>query len=55
MPYPGYSGVSSKSASSLLNVVAPAAYGVLGRYIIESGMNVNGLRSFLNGEKKKIT
>ncbi|HEY2349161.1 MAG TPA: OmpA family protein [Puia sp.] len=49
----GYSGVSTKSASSLLNVVAPAAYSVLGRHIIESDMNVNGLRSFLNGEKKK--
>ena len=49
----GYAGVSRKSASSLLNVVAPAAYCVLGRYIIESDMNVNGLRSFLNNEKKK--
>jgi outer membrane protein OmpA-like peptidoglycan-associated protein len=49
----GYAGVSSKSASSLLNVVAPAAYSVLGRHIIESEMNVNGLRSFLNSEKKK--
>jgi outer membrane protein OmpA-like peptidoglycan-associated protein len=49
----GYAGISTKSASSLLNVVAPAAYGVLGRHIIESDMNVNGLRSFLNSEKKK--
>jgi outer membrane protein OmpA-like peptidoglycan-associated protein len=49
----GYAGISSKSASSLLSVVAPAAYGVLGRHIIESEMNVNGLRSFLNSEKKK--
>jgi outer membrane protein OmpA-like peptidoglycan-associated protein len=49
----GYAGVSTKSASSLLNVVAPAAYSVLGRHIIESDMNVNGLRSFLNSEKKK--
>jgi hypothetical protein len=49
----GYAGVSNKSASSLLNVVAPAAYCVLGRHIIESDMNVNGLRSFLNSEKKK--
>ena len=49
----GYSGVSSKSASSLLNIVAPAAYSVLGRHIIESDMNVNDLRSFLNSEKKK--
>jgi outer membrane protein OmpA-like peptidoglycan-associated protein len=48
-----YAGVSSKSASSLLNVVAPAAYGVLGRHINESEMNVTGLKSFLNSEKKK--
>jgi len=49
----GYAGISSKSASSLLSIVAPAAYSVLGRYIIETNMNVNGLRSFLSGEKKK--
>jgi outer membrane protein OmpA-like peptidoglycan-associated protein len=49
----GYAGISSKSASSLLNVVAPAAYGVLGRYIIASGMNVKELATFLDGEKKK--
>ena len=49
----GYAGVSTKSASSLLNVVTPAAYCVLGRHVIESDMNVNGLRSFLNSEKKK--
>ena len=48
----GYAGISSKSASSLLNIVAPAAYCVLGRHIIASDMNVNGLRSFLNSEKK---
>ena len=49
----GYAGISKKSASSLLSIVAPAAYSVLGRHIIESDMNINGLRSFLNGEKKK--
>ena len=49
----GFSGVSSKSASSLLNIVAPAAYSVLGRYVIESDMNVKELSSFLNNEKKK--
>jgi outer membrane protein OmpA-like peptidoglycan-associated protein len=49
----GYAGISSKSAASLLNIVAPAAYSVLGRHIIESDMNVNGMRSFLSGEKKK--
>jgi outer membrane protein OmpA-like peptidoglycan-associated protein len=48
-----YAGVSSKSASSLLNVVAPASYGVLGRHVIQSNMNVNELKSFLNSEKKK--
>ena len=49
----GYAGISSKSAASLLNIVAPAAYSVLGRHIIESDMNVNGMRSFLSGEKKR--
>ncbi len=49
----GYSGISRKSASSLLSIVAPAAYSVLGRHIIASEMNVNDLRSFLNSEKKK--
>jgi outer membrane protein OmpA-like peptidoglycan-associated protein len=49
----GYSGLSPKSASSLLNVVAPAAYGILGRHVLETDMNVNSLRSFLNSEKKK--
>src|ERR1700682_3323238 len=48
-----YAAVSGKSASSLLNVVAPAAYGVLGKYILEKNMNVSGLRNFLNGEKKR--
>ena len=48
-----YAGISSKSASSLLNIVTPAAYSVLGRHIVESGIDVNGLRSFLNSEKKK--
>ncbi|HEX3769098.1 MAG TPA: OmpA family protein, partial [Puia sp.] len=31
----------------------PAAYGVLGRHVIASGMNVKDLSSFLNSEKKK--
>jgi outer membrane protein OmpA-like peptidoglycan-associated protein len=49
----GYAGISSKSASSMLHVVAPAAYGVLGRHIIATDMNVKELSSFLNSEKKK--
>jgi len=49
-----YSGVSKKSAYSLLNVAAPAAYSVFGKYALETNMNVNGWRSFLEAEKKKI-
>jgi outer membrane protein OmpA-like peptidoglycan-associated protein len=49
-----YSGVSSQSASSLLNIAAPATFGVLGKHILESNMNASGLRSFLNSQKKKI-
>jgi outer membrane protein OmpA-like peptidoglycan-associated protein len=49
-----YSGVSKKSASSLLNVAAPAAYSVFGKYALETNMNVSGWRNFLDGEKKKI-
>ena len=48
-----YAGVSGQSAASLLNVVAPAAYSVLGKHMLETNMNVSGLRSFLDREKKK--
>jgi outer membrane protein OmpA-like peptidoglycan-associated protein len=50
----GYSGVSKKSAYSLLNVAAPAAYSVFGKHALETNMNVNGWRNFLGGEKKSI-
>jgi outer membrane protein OmpA-like peptidoglycan-associated protein len=50
----GYSGLSSKSASSLLNVAAPLAFCVLGKHLLEKNMSVNGLRSFLSSEKKII-
>jgi len=50
----GYSGVSKKSAYSLLNVAAPAAYSVFGKYALETNMNVNAWRNFLEAEKKKI-
>jgi outer membrane protein OmpA-like peptidoglycan-associated protein len=49
-----YAGVSTKSASSLLNIVAPAAYSVLGKHVLNTNMNVSGLRHFFNNEKKKI-
>ena len=49
-----YAGVSNQSATSLLSLVAPAALGVLGKHILDSNMNQSGLRSFLNGQRKKI-
>lgn len=50
----GFSGVSAKSASSLLNVAAPAAMGVLGKHITDNNLNTGGLLSFLNSQKDAI-
>src|ERR1700676_987044 len=49
-----YASVSSRSASSLLSVVAPAACSVLGKYVLEMNMGANGLHSFLTSERKKV-
>ena len=49
-----YSGIGVQSASSLMSIAAPAALGVLGKHILDTNMNASGLRSFLNGHKKKI-
>ena len=49
-----YAGISNQSATSLLSLVAPATLSVLGKHILDSNMNVSGLHSFLNGQKKKI-
>ena len=49
-----FSGVSSKSASSLLNAATPAAMGVLGKQVADSNLNASGLLSFLNSQKDHI-
>jgi outer membrane protein OmpA-like peptidoglycan-associated protein len=49
-----FSGVSNKSASTLLSVAAPAAMGVLGKQVTDSNLNAGGLLSFLNGQKDSI-
>jgi outer membrane protein OmpA-like peptidoglycan-associated protein len=50
----GFSGVRPASASTLLNVAAPAAMGVLGKEITGSNLNAGGLLSFLNSQKDHI-
>jgi outer membrane protein OmpA-like peptidoglycan-associated protein len=50
----GYAGIRQQSASALMSISAPAALGVLGKHILDTNMNASGLRSFLNGQKKKI-
>ena len=49
-----FSGISNKSASCLLSIAAPAALAVLGKHVLDAKMNANGLRSFLNSQKKKV-
>jgi outer membrane protein OmpA-like peptidoglycan-associated protein len=49
-----YSGISDPSASALLSLVTPVALCTLGKHILNTNMNASGLRSFLNGQKKKI-
>ncbi|MFT3748687.1 MAG: OmpA family protein [Agriterribacter sp.] len=50
----GFSGIKQSSASSLLNIVAPAALGVLGKHASESNMSTSGLASFLSSQKDSI-
>lgn len=49
-----YAGIKSSSASSLLNLTAPAALGTLGKYANENNLNSGGLLSFLNTQKDSI-
>jgi len=49
-----YAGISKHSASALLSVATPAALGVLGKHLVESKMNAQGLRSFLNDQKRAV-
>ncbi|MFT3948865.1 MAG: OmpA family protein [Agriterribacter sp.] len=50
----GFSGVKQSSASSLLNIVAPAALGVLGKHASENNLSTSGLASFLSSQKDSI-
>lgn len=49
-----FAGISSQSASALLSIITPVALGGLGKHILITNMNASGLRSFLNGQRKKI-
>ena len=50
----GFSGIKHSSASSLLNSVAPAALGILGKHASESHLSTSGLASFLASQKDAI-
>jgi outer membrane protein OmpA-like peptidoglycan-associated protein len=49
-----YAGVSRHSASALVSITAPAALGILGKYLLDTKMNANGLRTLLNSQKRMI-
>jgi outer membrane protein OmpA-like peptidoglycan-associated protein len=49
-----YSGVSRHSASSLLSIAVPGALGVLGKYAAVTKLNANGLRVFLNSQRRTV-
>lgn len=49
------SGLSGSSASSLLSLVAPLAFGVVGKQALAGGLNASGLRSMLIGQKDQFT
>jgi outer membrane protein OmpA-like peptidoglycan-associated protein len=49
-----FSGIRESSASSLMNVAAPTALGVLGKHAAETNMNAGGMLSFLNNQKESI-
>jgi outer membrane protein OmpA-like peptidoglycan-associated protein len=49
-----FSGIRESSATSLMSVVAPAAFGVLGNHAAESNMNAAGFLGFLNSQKDHI-
>jgi outer membrane protein OmpA-like peptidoglycan-associated protein len=49
-----YAGISPQSASALMSITAPTVLSTLGKHILGTNMNASGLRSFLNGQQKKI-
>lgn len=50
----GFSGIKQSSASSLLNMVTPAALGTLGKYAEENNLGASGIASFLATQKDSI-
>src|SRR5690606_34591136 len=50
----GFSGIKQSSASSLLNMVAPAALGSLNRYAVEHNLGASGIAFFLSAQKDDI-
>ena len=50
----GFSGIKQSSASSLLNMVAPAALGSLGKYASDNNLGASGIASFLASQKDNI-
>lgn len=50
----GFAGIKQSSASSLLNLVTPAALGVLGKHASDTNMSASGFASFLSSQKDSI-
>src|SRR5690606_38310935 len=50
----GCSGIKQSSASSLLNMVAPAALAGLNKYAVEHNLGASGIASFLFAQKDNI-
>ncbi|HRP56539.1 DUF937 domain-containing protein [Agriterribacter sp.] len=50
----GFAGIKQSSASSLLNMVAPAALGSLGKYAADNNLDTSGITSFLATQKDSI-
>jgi outer membrane protein OmpA-like peptidoglycan-associated protein len=49
-----YAGVSRHSASALISITIPGALGVLGKHAVDAKLNANGLKVFLNGQKRTV-
>ena len=50
----GFSGIKQSSASSLLNMVTPAALGSIGKYATDNNLGASGIASFLASQKDNI-
>ncbi len=50
----GNAGLSQESALSVMRVAAPVTLGILGKHVLVSDMNMEGLRSLLQTQKKSI-